>query len=138
MAHSLEARSPFLDTALVEYVAALPDWMKLKGFTTKVILRTAFADLLPASVATRGKMGFGVPLDTGFRTQLRDYVRDLLLGRSPRYTEYLSASYVHELVRRHHAGASNAGLQLWSILCFELWLRQLPQWSRARVSEAVS
>lgn len=130
MAHSLEARSPFLDTGLVEYVASLPDSMKLRGFTTKVILRKAFGDLLPRSVARRGKMGFGVPLGTWFRTGWRDYVRDVLLDSSAHYRSFLSAPYVRGLVSRHQAGEANLGLQLWSVLCFELWLRRLPQWTR--------
>lgn len=130
MANSLEGRSPFLDTNLVEYVSALPDSMKLRGFTTKVILRKAFADLLPPSVARRGKMGFGVPLGTWFRTELKEYVSDLLLDSSARYTTFLSAPYVHRVVQRHLKGEADSGLQLWSILCFELWLRSLPQWAR--------
>lgn len=130
MANSLEARSPFLDRALIDYVSRLPDSLKLQGFTTKVILREAFADLLPASVAKRGKMGFGVPLETWFRGRLKDYLRDVLLPSSARYRPYLSATYVHELVRRQQAGEANLSLQLWSILSFELWLRALPDWTR--------
>jgi asparagine synthase (glutamine-hydrolysing) len=131
MAHALEARSPFLDTALVEYVSGLPDSMKLNGLTTKAVLRKAFADLLPPSVAQRGKMGFGVPLGAWFRGELKDYIRDLLLDPSARYSSYLSTSYVHGLVRRHQAGETNAGVQLWSILTFETWLRHLPQWTHS-------
>ena len=74
-------------------------------------------------------MGFGVPLGTWFRTDLKDYVRDLLLDSSARYRTYLSAPYVHQLVTRHQAGQANSGLQLWSVLCFELWLRSLPEWT---------
>ena len=134
MANSLEARSPFLDTSLVEYVSSLPDSFKLRGFTTKVILRKAFGDLLPRSVARRGKMGFGVPLGTWFRGGLKDYLRDLLLDSSARYRPFLSTSYVRELIRRHQAGEADLGLQLWSVLCFELWLRSLPQWTRQRAA----
>ena len=92
MANSLEARSPFLDTALIEYVGTLPDSMKLQGLQTKVILRKAFQDLVPASVTKRSKMGFGVPLGAWFRTDLKDYVRDLLLDPSARYRTFLSVS----------------------------------------------
>ena len=134
MANSLEGRSPFLDTALVEYVSRLPDSLKLRGMTTKVVLRKAFEDLLPRAVARRRKMGFGVPLSAWFRTDLRDFVGDLLLDSSARYRTYLSAPYVHELVRSHHAGESNSGLQLWAILCFEVWLRNVPGWSEGRRS----
>jgi len=137
MANSLEARSPFLDTELINYVGGLPDAMKLRGLTTKVILRKAFDDLLPPSVVKRGKMGFGVPLGAWFRTELRDYIQDLLLDSSARYKAFLSVSYVEQLVRRHQAGEANSGLQLWSILCFEVWLRSLPQWTRQQVSQPV-
>ena len=133
MANSLEARSPFLDWALVDYVSGLPDSMKLRGFTTKVILRKAFEDLLPASVARRPKMGFGVPLAAWFRTDLKNYVGDLLLDSSARYRTYLSAPYVHQLVKRQQAGQANSAHQVWSILCFELWLRSLPQWTQPQV-----
>ena len=137
MANSLEGRSPFLDTELVEYVSGLPDSMKLRGFTTKVILRQAFKDLVPGSVAKRGKMGFGVPLGAWFRTELKDYIRDRLLDSSACYKTFLSAPYVKTLLRRHQAGEANFGLQLWSILCFEIWLRKLPEWSRRPVTAPV-
>jgi asparagine synthase (glutamine-hydrolysing) len=128
MANSLEARAPFLDRELVEYVAALPDDLKLQGRHTKVILKEAFADLLPERIAHRGKMGFGVPLGTWFRGELRDYVQDLLLSRQARYRGLLSAPYVEQLVHRHLSGGANLGHQLWSLMCFEEWLRLLPAW----------
>lgn len=130
MANSLEARSPFLDTALVDYAAGLPDLLKLRRGRTKVILREAFADLLPAKVLTRGKMGFGVPFGTWFRTDLREYLSDLLLVGQPRCADYVSLSYVRQLVDRHLRGQADLGLQLWSLLCFEQWLRILPEWYR--------
>ena len=132
MAHSLEARAPFLDRELVEYVARLPDAMKLDGRRTKAILRDAFADLIPPEIQTRGKMGFGVPLGAWFRADLRDYVRDLLLSADARYREYLSAAFVEGLLARHLSGTANLGQQLWTILCFEAWLRRLPDWTTRR------
>jgi asparagine synthase (glutamine-hydrolysing) len=130
MANSLEARSPFLDRELVEYAAELPDDLKLRGRRTKAILRHAFSDLLPSAIDQRGKMGFGVPLDTWFRGELRDYMRDLLMARDARYRDMLSGAFVQELVRRHLAGEANLGQQLWSVMCFEVWLRLLPEWTR--------
>jgi asparagine synthase (glutamine-hydrolysing) len=128
MANSLEARSPFLDRELIEFAATLPDDMKLHGRTTKVLLREAFADLLPPDIAARGKMGFGVPLGTWFRGDLRDYLHDMLLGPGARYSPYLARDYVRTLVERHLSGRANLGHQLWSLLCFEQWLRLLPAW----------
>lgn len=132
MANSLEGRSPFLDRELVEYVAALPDSLKLHGRTTKYILREAFKDLVPPAVQSRGKMGFGVPLGTWFRNDLRSYVEDLLLAPNARYREFLSGPYVERLIARHLSGDANLGHQLWSVLCFEQWLQLLPVWTRQR------
>jgi asparagine synthase (glutamine-hydrolysing) len=130
MANSLEARSPFLDRELVEYAAGLPDHLKLRRGRTKVILRDAFPDLVPPAIDRRGKMGFGVPLDTWFRGELRDYMRDLLLAPDARYRDMLSSAFVEGLVARHLAGRANLGQQLWSIMCFEVWLRRFPEWTR--------
>jgi asparagine synthase (glutamine-hydrolysing) len=129
MANALEARSPFLDTALVEYVAGLPDAMKMVRGRTKIVLREAFQDLVPHSIQRRGKMGFGVPFGVWFRGALREAVDEMLLARSARYQEYLSADYVRRLVARHHSGEGDYGLQLWAILSFEIWLRSLPSWT---------
>jgi asparagine synthase (glutamine-hydrolysing) len=132
MANSLEARSPFLDREVVEYAATLPDRFKLSGRRTKVVLRDAFADLVPPGIAERRKMGFGVPLGAWFRGELRDGMRDLLLAPGARYREMLSCTYVEALVRRHLSGEANLGQQLWTLVCFERWLQMLPRWrSRA-------
>jgi asparagine synthase (glutamine-hydrolysing) len=137
MANSLEARSPFLDTALMEYAASLPDSMKLARGRTKVILREAFADLIPPEIQRRGKMGFGIPFGEWFRGALKDPVNDLLLTPDARYKEYLSADYVHRLVERHQAGEADLGLQLWTLFCFEIWLRDLPGWTRSMPAAVV-
>jgi asparagine synthase (glutamine-hydrolysing) len=131
MANALEARSPFLDQELVDYVASLPDDVKLRGRETKFILRRAFADLLPAEIARRRKMGFGVPVGTWFRGELRDMVSDILLARGARYRAMLDGAFVESMVDRHLSGRANLGPQLWTILCFERWLQQLPEWTRA-------
>jgi hypothetical protein len=59
---------------------------------------------------------------------LREPLNDLLLARNARYREYLSAAYVRGLAERHLAGKADLGLQLWTILCFEIWLQSLPRW----------
>src|SRR5262245_19802670 len=130
MANSLEARSPFLDRDLIHYVAALPDRYKLARGRSKVVLRAAFADLLPPAIDRRGKMGFGVPLGTWFRGHLRQFVRDVLLAPDARYRSMLSGPFVARMVERHLAGEANLGHQLWSLICFERWLQMLPDWTR--------
>jgi asparagine synthase (glutamine-hydrolysing) len=130
MATSLEARAPYLDRALVDYVASLPDAYKLDGRRTKVILREAFADLVPEAVNRGPKKGFGVPLDTWFRTDLRDFARDILLGPGARLHRYVSRPYVAKLLDEQLAGQRNHGNRLWTLLTFERWLQLLPSWKR--------
>jgi len=132
MANALEARSPFLDRELIEYAAALPDGYKLAGSRSKAILRDAFSDLVPPEIAARGKMGFGVPVGAWFRGRLRGYMRDLLLAPDARYRSMLSGEHVDRLVARHLEGSANLGPQLWTLVCFERWLRLLPEWTRSR------
>ncbi|OFW43817.1 MAG: asparagine synthase (glutamine-hydrolyzing) [Acidobacteria bacterium RIFCSPLOWO2_12_FULL_67_14b] len=128
MANSLEARAPFLDRELMEYVAALPDDYKLHGQTTKAILREAFDDLVPEPVKRGTKKGFGVPLDAWFRGELAGYMRDTLLAPSARLRAYVSQPYVRRLAEEHAAGRANHGHRLWTLLTFERWLALLPGW----------
>lgn len=135
MAHALEVRSPFLDRDLMEYVFTLPDPMKLRWGRTKVILRKAFADLVPQEILRRGKMGFGVPLRAWFTTELRDYIRDMLLAPDARLRGYLDQGYVRELCETHMSGRADHSNRLWTLLTFEVWLRQLPQWKSPALQE---
>jgi asparagine synthase (glutamine-hydrolysing) len=128
MAASLEARSPFLDRSLMEYVATLPDDCKLRGRVTKAVLRDAFADLIPEWVKRRGKSGFGVPLDGWLRGELREFARSTLLSPSARLRPYLSQAYLRRLLDDHQAGFVNHGHRIWTVLTFERWLQLLPSW----------
>jgi asparagine synthase (glutamine-hydrolysing) len=125
MAHALETRSPFLDTALIEYVASLPGPYKLKGMTLKYLLKRAVADLLPAEIQNRGKRGFGVPLGAWFRKELREPVEDLLLAGSPHYRQYLRQETVEQVIRDHQNRVRDCGAQLWALVNFEAWLKGL-------------
>src|SRR5215467_10950991 len=72
MVHPLEARSPFLDHVLLEFVASLPSHLKLAGRQQKRVLKTSMRDVLPDAVLKRSKMGFCVPLEHWFREELRE------------------------------------------------------------------
>jgi asparagine synthase (glutamine-hydrolysing) len=130
MAHALEARAPFLDTALVEYAETLPPSYLRRGRDTKVILKHAFRDLLPRAIATRGKMGFGVPLGAWFRGDLRDYLRDRLAPGARLY-DFVDAAVVARMVDEHERGARDHGQKLWALLTLEIWLRALAASGRA-------
>ncbi len=125
MAHALEARSPFLDRALLEYAFSLPDALKLRGFTTKALLRQAFAPMLPKAVLGRRKMGFGVPLRRWFAGELRAFVHDALLSRGARAGRYVDLAYVRQLYDAHVSGRADHAHRLWTLLTFEVWLRNL-------------
>jgi asparagine synthase (glutamine-hydrolysing) len=132
MANSLEARCPLLDTDLTEYAASLPDALKLDGSRTKAVLRDAFADLIPADIDRRPKTGFGVPLDSWFRGELREYVRDVLLAPSAASRAFLKMPAVSQLIESHQEGRANIGHRLWTLVCFERWLQQLRSWTAER------
>lgn len=123
MAHGLEARSPLLDRALIEYVAGLPDGLKRRGSQGKLVLKQAVADLLPKQILVRPKQGFGVPLGDWFRGELRPLVEDTLLA-TPRLARWLRLDAVRALFAEHLSGRSDHGHQLWTLLTLELWLRK--------------
>ncbi|MDB4964869.1 MAG: hypothetical protein JWN44_558 [Myxococcales bacterium] len=133
MAHGLEARAPLLDTALIEYAATLPPGYLRRGRDTKRIFKQAFADLLPPAIATRGKMGFGVPLGTWFRNDLRSYLGDHL-GESARLWQWLDRAAVGRLLDEHQRGVRDHGQKLWALLTLEVWLRSLAAQSRAQAA----
>ncbi len=124
MAHGLECRQPFLDRRVVELAAGMPRQLKIPGWRGKWILRRAFGDLLPATVFTRRKMGFGVPLDHWFRGPLRGYLEEVLLDPATLGRGYFRPAAVQQLVREHTRGAFDHAARLWALLMLELWNRQ--------------
>jgi asparagine synthase (glutamine-hydrolysing) len=136
MAHALEARSPFLDTALIEYVSSLPDDYKLRGRTTKYILRKAFADTMPREIRSRGKMGFGMPLGAWFQGDLRAYLTDHIASPSARIANYVRPEAVGRMLAAHMAQTANHEHEFWALLTLELWLRMLPRMARPWAGDA--
>jgi asparagine synthase (glutamine-hydrolysing) len=120
MAHSLELRSPFLDHEVVALGLALPGSLKTRGREGKVALRRAFAADLPAEVASRGKSGFGVPLERWFRSDLREVAHDLLTGDRG----WFRPDTVRRLLGEHESGHADHGHRLWCLLMLELWVRE--------------
>ncbi|MGH2498744.1 MAG: asparagine synthase (glutamine-hydrolyzing) [Candidatus Limnocylindria bacterium] len=119
MAASLEARSPFLDHKLIEFVAHLPAQFKLRRGRSKYLLRRLMEGMLPAQVIDRPKMGFGVPVGRWMRGPLRPLLEDALLGSSDR--GFLHRAEVRRLVREHLAGTADHTYRLWALLMLELW-----------------
>ncbi len=124
MAHGLEVRAPFLDRAVVEFGAALPDALRMRRGRGKLVLREAMKDLLPPSVIQREKMGFGVPLGLWFRTDSADEVHRRLRDPASPLFAHVRREPVAELLARHEAGRADAAAQIFTLLTLESWLRQ--------------
>ena len=124
MAHGLECRAPFLDHKLVEFIGRIPTDLKLRGFTTKYLLRRAFGEMLPPEILRRSKMGFGVPISDWFRGELQGYLRETLLDPSALRRGYFAPESVRQLVEDHVAARADHGYRLWALLMFELWHRR--------------
>jgi len=125
MMHSLEVRVPFLDKNLVSFVARLPGWMKMKGFTRKYLLKKAMKRELPPRISKRRKKGFGVPIGKWFRGPLRELLHDTLASGRIRQDGIFHASYVERLLKEHQSGLRDHRKQLWSLLLFQLWRRRI-------------
>jgi asparagine synthase (glutamine-hydrolysing) len=123
MAHGLEVRSPFLDTELVEFATRLAPSLKVRGLSLKRVLKRAVAGLLPPSILSRRKRGFGVPLDRWFREDLAVYTRSML-GPEARVRNHLNGEALNQIMAEHQFGVAQHGHALWTLLTLELFLRQ--------------
>jgi len=125
MATSLEARSPLLDTAVVEFAASLPRSWKVTSRDNKRILKEAYAGILPNDVLYRRKMGFSLPIAHWFRHELYGYVREILLDQRSVGRGYFRREAVETLIEDHRAGRRNNSSRLWSLLMLEHWHREI-------------
>lgn len=123
MAHGLEVRSPFLDADLIAYTTRLPPVLKARGLSLKRVLRAAVSDLLPAEILSRGKRGFGVPLDRWFREDLRSYLGSMVGAPDARVKDHLQPEAVDRLLAEHLGGRRDHGQALWTLLTLEVFLR---------------
>lgn len=123
MAASIESRVPFLDHHLVEFASALPARMKLRGFTTKWILREAVRKVLPPEILSRPKMGFPVPFGPWMRTGWQGVARDVLLDRRTRERGLIDPAAAADLIDSHADGRRDGSDAIWSLMNLELWYR---------------
>jgi asparagine synthase (glutamine-hydrolysing) len=120
MAASIEARVPFLDHALIDFMRQVPPEFKLHGYTQKYILKRAMEDVLPREVISRRKAGFGLPVRSWLRNELRAMVGDLLSEKRVRERGLFQPGAVAKMVR-DNGRSRDYTLQLWSLLTLELW-----------------
>ena len=124
MACSLELRVPFLDHRLVELGARIPAALKVRGFTTKYILKKAMEPYLPREILYRPKMGFPTPLAHMFKGEMKGYVADVLGSERSLDRGYFRPEEVRRLVAEHLSGARDHHRVLWQLLVLEEWHRR--------------
>jgi asparagine synthase (glutamine-hydrolysing) len=124
MAVSLEARSPFLDHHVIEFAASLPENLKLRGLTSKYLLKRVLAKLLPAENLSRRKMGFGVPIGHWLRGQMQPFLRETLLSEKALGRGFFRPEAVTRMVELHTRGERDYAHQLWTLLMLELWFQR--------------
>ena len=124
MAASLESRVPFLDHKLVEFTSSLPERLKLRGWTTKYVLRKSMKDVLPEAILSRPKMGFPVPIGAWFRGEYSSVIDEYVLSERALARGLFEPDFVRSLVKRHQTGGENHSERLWALVNFEIWQRQ--------------
>jgi asparagine synthase (glutamine-hydrolysing) len=123
MAFSLEGRLPFLDHRLVELAFQIPGKYKIRGTSTKRILKRAVKNLLPPEVLNKPKHGFAVPTDPWFRGELKEFVFHTLMDERTRRRGYFNHPYIEKIYKLHRDGKEVYDTALWLLLNFELWHR---------------
>ncbi|HEY3288298.1 MAG TPA: asparagine synthase (glutamine-hydrolyzing) [Gemmatimonadaceae bacterium] len=123
MAHSLEARSPLLDTEMIEFAATIPSAMRLRGWETKHLLKRLAARFVPPDVLYRRKRGFVMPAARWMRGPLAPYVRATLDSPSFHDRGWVRPEFTRRLLVEHLRGEHDWGEQLFTLLVLELWAR---------------
>ena len=136
MATSIELRVPLLDHQLLEFAASLPSKFKVRGKSTKHILKLALQNFVPDKILSRKKTGFPLPFDRWLMTDLRDYVNDTILSPNAALNSYFKKAAVREMVEKQQKYAldhRNVGKgqhaldysrEIFSLLVLELWHKQ--------------
>ena len=121
MAVSLEARVPLLDTSLVDFALSIPGTLRVSTSESKRLFRRAIQGIVPDSVLTRPKRGFGIPLAIWFRGPLRHRI-DALRKPSAAIDEYVERSAIDRLVKEHLVGRRDHSVMLWRLIVLEYWV----------------
>src|SRR5712691_6038881 len=138
MAHSLEARVPFLDPVVTGFALALPTRHKVRGLAKKVLLRKAATPLLPKRIVYGKKRGFSIPAAAWLRGELEPFARDTLSPDQVRRLGYFRHEVISRLIDEHVQGKQDRSRQLWGLLAFTLWHERYVERTPASPSDKVS
>ncbi|MBD2329612.1 asparagine synthase (glutamine-hydrolyzing) [Alkalinema sp. FACHB-956] len=121
MAFSLEARSPLLDKTLIEYSARIPTDLRIKGFTTKYLLKRLATRYVPAEVIYRRKRGFVMPASAWLTGHLANYLKVTLRSSAFQDRGWFEPTAIEQMLQEHFSGQVDWGQQLWTLLVLEIW-----------------
>ncbi len=121
MAHSLEVRVPFLDTAIADFAYGLKPKHKIRGLQKKWLLKRAAAKLVPPEILAAPKQGFSIPAAAWLRDELREYATDTLSEAALQRQGFFDSTVVHELFREHLESRQDHSRSLWGLMMFTLW-----------------
>lgn len=124
MANSLEARVPYLDHRLVEFIETLPANLRLRGFHGKYLHKKALEKWLPRKLTQRKKKGFANPVHQWLRGSMRRYVNDCLLSEKSAVCRYFDREFIRQLVADHESGRQHYLRHIYLLISFELWHQQ--------------
>ncbi|MEK6637499.1 MAG: asparagine synthase (glutamine-hydrolyzing) [Pseudomonadota bacterium] len=138
MARGVEIRVPFLDREMIAWAAQVPDSAKMRGGVTKWVLRKAMEPYLPYDVIYRPKAGFGVPLRSWLRNELRPMLEDLLSPETLAKRGLFDISAVSRLRQNTMSGREDGSYSLLALMAIELWCRQFVDTSDGGTNHALS
>jgi asparagine synthase (glutamine-hydrolysing) len=124
MAHSLEARVPYLDEVVASFALALPRDQRVRGWTKKRLLRRAAATLLPAEIVHGRKRGFSIPAAAWLRGPMAPFMRDVLAPSNLRRQGILDPAAVQQVIEAHLARREDLSQGLWGLMTLTLWIDQ--------------
>lgn len=123
MANSLEARVPFLDYRLIEFIESLPPHLKLSGFTGKYLHKKALEKWLPNEVVYRKKKGFANPIEDWFRSTMKTFVEECLLASDSAVGRFFDQQYIRRMIALDREGKEQLRRHIYLLVSFEMWHR---------------
>jgi asparagine synthase (glutamine-hydrolysing) len=123
MANSLEARVPFLDYRLVEFIEKIPSRLKLRGLTGKYLHKRALRKWLPKDIVYRKKKGFSNPVEKWFRHSMSDFVEEYLLSSNSGSAQFFDQNYIRRMIEIDRRGHDQLRRHIYLLVSFEMWYR---------------
>tara|TARA_Y100000768_G_C23971881_1_gene680975 strand:- start:1156 stop:2424 length:1269 start_codon:yes stop_codon:yes gene_type:complete len=124
MSESVEVRVPFLEDELVNFVNSIPYFYKIRYFNSKWILKQTMLNYLPKSIIFRKKVGFGAPIRTWIKKDLKHLVNELLSEKNIKKRGIFEYSAIKKLIDKNNQGLIDASYSILSLMCIEIWLRK--------------